>query len=171
MMELSELHCAMYGQGRLVPTDEQARRMQELGLELRRGLTCPNETYANGFKEDQSLRRVPPRRADWDEVKADVMLHICRHKFGVAPDAPSKAPEASASFDALIASGEMWVLVEHPRPGGDSTWGDGGDGTGRNWLGKCLTQLLLEKAGAPQARRLTSFEHLRMPNHALVDYT
>lgn len=172
LMTLNRHDCAKYGQGRLVPNRKQTERMQAMGLELQEGLACPNKTYA-GEHDMHKLRRVPPRRADWDDIRLDVMMHVCRHKFGVGChlDVPTVA---SRSFAALIESRESWLLVEHPRLGGDNTWGDGGDGTGTNWLGRCLSQLLLEAGGAPMALTacsLPSSAQLKQPIDTIVEYT
>lgn len=68
------------------------------------------------------------RRADWDEVKDDVMLRAVRAKFSQHRDVRS----------ALLATGEA-ILVEHSRH--DTYWGDSGDGSGRNRLGQLLMQV------------------------------
>ena len=146
LFELSVLDCAKYGQGRLVPNAQQIERMTQLGLELSKGLDCPNSTYSVNSEVVESLRRVPPRRADWERVKLDVMMHVNRHKFGIAGSL-GVSTVASESFASLVASRKQWLLVEHPKLGGDGLWGDGGDGSGLNLLGKCLTQLVLEASG------------------------
>lgn len=169
-MELSPLDAAKYVRGRLDPNVTQLRRLAELGLETEEGLACPNAAYRDQDAAPGVRRRIPPRRADWEEVKMDVMMHVCRHKFSVSCslDAPTAA---SSSMAALAVSSHTWLLVEHPRLGGDRTWGDGGDGNGSNMLGKCLSALVLEARGSPAVGRLSSFDRVRALNNTIVDYT
>ena len=68
------------------------------------------------------------RRSDWDSVKDDVMLKALRLKFMQHDKLRRK----------LLETGEK-TLIEHTS--NDSYWGDGGDGSGRNTLGKLLMQV------------------------------
>lgn len=72
--------------------------------------------------------RMRPLRPDWDTVKLEVMREALRAKFTQHPDLHA----------ALLATGDA-LLVEHT--GNDRFWGDGGDGKGKNWLGKLLMEL------------------------------
>ncbi|MBE9014261.1 NADAR family protein [Pseudanabaenaceae cyanobacterium LEGE 13415] len=72
--------------------------------------------------------RSRPLRPDWEAVKDDVMREALYAKFTQHADLKEK----------LLATGDA-VLVEHTR--NDSYWGDGGDGSGRNMLGKLLMEL------------------------------
>lgn len=72
--------------------------------------------------------RKKPLRQDWEIVKDDVMREALRAKFTQHPDLR----------ETLLATGEA-ILVEHTK--NDSYWGDGGDGTGLNMLGKLLMEL------------------------------
>jgi len=65
------------------------------------------------------------QRADWHDVKLDIMLRVLRVKFG--------QDEKSAS--TLLATGTR-ALVEHTSR--DTYWADGGDGSGANHLGRLL---------------------------------
>lgn len=68
------------------------------------------------------------QRADWEKVKDDVMRNVVRIKFKQNPELAQK----------LLATGSS-VLVEHTK--NDKYWGDGGDGTGKNMLGKILMEI------------------------------
>ncbi|BAU12952.1 hypothetical protein LEP3755_34880 [Leptolyngbya sp. NIES-3755] len=77
---------------------------------------------------DMGRDRSRPLRPDWEAVKDDVMREALYAKFTQHPDLKEK----------LLATDDA-VLVEHTR--NDSYWGDGGDGSGRNMLGKLLMEL------------------------------
>jgi N-glycosidase YbiA len=64
-------------------------------------------------------------RADWDMLKDQVMLHAVRAKF----------QQHRRLADRLLATGDV-LLVQHTP--NDAYWGDGGDGTGENRLGRIL---------------------------------
>jgi len=68
------------------------------------------------------------RRSDWDSVKDDVMLKALRLKFMQHDMLQRK----------LLGTGDK-TLIEHTS--NDSYWGDGGDGSGRNMLGKLLMKV------------------------------
>jgi hypothetical protein len=81
--------------------------------------------------------RKKPLRRDWEAVKDGVMREAVRTKF-------TQHPESSA---LLVATGDA-LLVEHTD--NDSYWGDGGDGSGKNMLGRILMQLRDEhRQGGP----------------------
>jgi len=67
-------------------------------------------------------------RNDWEEVKFDVMLEICRAKFTQNQDLAEKL---LATGDEELIEGNTW---------GDRIWGMV-DCTGKNWLGKILMQI------------------------------
>ncbi len=70
-------------------------------------------------------------RADWESVKDNVMRKAVRAKF-----------EQHADLRAiLLATGEA-TLVEHTE--NDSYWADGGDGSGKNMLGRILMEVRTE---------------------------
>lgn len=79
-------------------------------------------------------------RADWEQVRDDVMLRVLRVKFTRHPD-----------LAEVLRSTAGAELVEHTA--NDSYWADGGDGTGRNMLGKLLEQVR-DEPGPPQTRFL-----------------
>lgn len=69
-----------------------------------------------------------PLRADWEDVKNDVMREAVRAKF----------TQHRKLRNILLSTGDA-LLVEHTT--NDFYWGDGGDGTGLNMLGKILMEI------------------------------
>jgi len=67
-------------------------------------------------------------RPDWESAKDNVMRVALRAKFDQYP----------ALKDLLLSTGEE-QLVEHTER--DTYWADGGDGSGKNMLGKLLMEL------------------------------
>lgn len=75
-----------------------------------------------------ALARGVQPRPDWDLVKLSRMEMVLMHKF----------TQISKSARILVSTG-VRPLVEHtPR---DHFWGDGGDGSGRNHLGRLLEKV------------------------------
>lgn len=81
--------------------------------------------------------REHPLRADWDAVKDDVMRKAVR----------AKVRQHSYVREALLETG-VAEIIEHTA--NDSYWADGGDGHGRNMLGKILMEVRadLTRSGA-----------------------
>jgi len=75
--------------------------------------------------------RSNPLRADWEEVKDDIMRDVVRAKFTQHADLA----------DILLSTGDA-VLVEHTA--NDRYWADGGDGSGLNRLGQILMEIRQE---------------------------
>ena len=73
-------------------------------------------------------------RPDWDEVKLDVMERAVREKFSQNVDL----------YEMLKETGSA-ELVEHSSK--DSFWGDGGDGSGNNMLGRLI--MTVREVGVP----------------------
>src|SRR5262245_13654729 len=69
--------------------------------------------------------RKRPLRRDWESVKDKIMFEAVRAKF----------TQYGELRKILLATGDA-EIIEHT--GNDSYWGDGGDGSGRNMLGKTL---------------------------------
>ena len=67
-------------------------------------------------------------RPDWEDVKFDVMYHVCKAKFLQNPDLAQKLIETG---DAELVEGNTW---------GDKIWGVC-DGVGENNLGKTLMRI------------------------------
>lgn len=86
--------------------------------------------------------RQRPLRSDWEAVKDDVMRTALAAKF-------SQHPELRA---LLLATGTA-VIVEHTK--NDSYWGDAGDGSGQNMLGRMLMELraALQNNAAPCSQK------------------
>lgn len=72
--------------------------------------------------------RAHPLRVDWESVKDEIMREALLAKFTQHPKLKS----------LLLSTGDA-ELVEHTK--NDSYWADGGDGTGKNRLGKLLMEL------------------------------
>lgn len=72
--------------------------------------------------------RSRPLRADWDSVKDDIMRVAVGAKFAQHKE-----------LQKLLLSTGAATIVEHTK--NDSYWGDGGDGTGQNMLGKILMEV------------------------------
>jgi N-glycosidase YbiA len=69
--------------------------------------------------------RKRPLRPDWESVKDEIMLEAVRAKF-------SQSEELRG---ILLSTGDA-EIIEHTS--NDGYWGDGGDGSGLNMLGKTL---------------------------------
>lgn len=67
-------------------------------------------------------------RSDWETVKDEIMIEALRAKFTQHQD-----------IRAILLSTEDAVLIEHTT--NDRYWADGGDGSGKNMLGKLLMQV------------------------------
>lgn len=75
-----------------------------------------------GRSRKQKLRR------DWESVKDDIMRKAVLAKF-----------TQHADLRTLLLSTADAKLVEHTE--NDSYWGDGGDGSGKNMLGRILMEV------------------------------
>jgi N-glycosidase YbiA len=73
-------------------------------------------------------RRDFPLRSDWEQIKDDVMRKAVLAKMSQHKDVRE-----------LLVQTEQAVLVEHTK--NDHYWGDGGDGTGKNMLGRILMEI------------------------------
>jgi N-glycosidase YbiA len=69
--------------------------------------------------------RKKPLRRDWEKIKDSIMREAVLTKFSQHQDLR----------EFLLSTGDS-KLVEHT--GNDRYWGDGGDGSGRNMLGRIL---------------------------------
>lgn len=111
--------------GRIWPTSEhyfQAQKFAGTEHEEQIRLTESPMKAANMGRD-----RNRPLRLDWNRVKNDVMRTAVEAKF-------SQHPQLRC---LLLSTGEM-ELVESTKT--DSYWGDGGNGQGKNMLGKILME-------------------------------
>ena len=67
-------------------------------------------------------------RRDWESVKVGIMRDVVRAKFTQHDDIRQ----------ILLSTGDA-KIVEHTE--NDSYWGDGGDGSGKNMLGRILMEV------------------------------
>src|SRR5262249_31069880 len=125
--------------GKRWPTSEHYFQAQKFrGTEHEeavRQCKTPREAAALGRS-----RKLPLRR-DWESVKDRVMLEAVRTKFTQHDDLTA----------VLLGTGDA-ELVEHTP--NDDYWGDGGDGRGKNKLGKILMSVRAELRA--RAREQTS---------------
>ena len=121
---------AVFLHGRVWPTVEHFYQAQKFAgtpqEELIRVCSTPMLAKQRAIELTQ-----PYRRADWHEVKEEMMLAGLRAKFGQHPDLQGR----------LLSSGSR-ELVEHTKQ--DAYWGDAGDGSGKNRLGHLLMQVRME---------------------------
>jgi N-glycosidase YbiA len=72
--------------------------------------------------------RSRPLRSDWESVKDDIMREAVLAKF----------EQHSKLLSLLLSTGDA-EIVEHTK--NDAYWGDGGDGSGKNMLGRILVEV------------------------------
>jgi len=104
----------------------QAQKFEDAEFRKRIRL-APTPRDAKNLGRSQEARL----RADWNEVKEDVMRRALRAKFGTHVDAR----------DLLLSTGDEPLLEASPE---DFYWGTGRDGTGLNRLGVLLMELRQE---------------------------
>ena len=112
--------------GKTWPTSEHFFQAQKYAgtpreEEIRQAKT-PSEAARLGRDRQVRLRR------DWESVKDAVMREAVLAKFTQHEDLR----------ELLLSTGDA-TLVEHTE--NDSYWGDGGDGSGRNMLGRILMEV------------------------------
>jgi ribA/ribD-fused uncharacterized protein len=78
--------------------------------------------------------RSRPLRADWEAVKDDIMREAVHAKFSQHP-----------KLLGLLLSTHDAEIVEHTT--NDAYWGDGGDGSGKNMLGRILMEVRRQLGG------------------------
>jgi ribA/ribD-fused uncharacterized protein len=112
--------------GKTWPTSEHYFQAQKFaGTEHEaavRGAKSPMVAARMGRSRERPLRR------DWEAIKDDIMREALRAKF-----------EQHAELKSLLLSTCDAELIEHTAK--DRYWGDGGDGTGKNRLGRLLMEL------------------------------
>ncbi len=101
----------------------QAQKFLDKDIQLRiRRCFKPSEAAEIG--RNRSL----PLRKDWEVVKDDIMRYAVLQKFSQHDDAKT-----------LLLNTDDRCLIEHTPK--DAYWGDGGDGCGKNKLGKILMEV------------------------------
>ena len=112
--------------GKEWPTSEHYFQAQKfLDSERRERIRhTPSPMIAARLGRDRKARL----RTDWEQVKLDIMRKAVRAKFAQHDDIR----------DVLFSTGTA-VIVEHTV--NDRFWGDGGDGSGKNWLGRILMEV------------------------------
>lgn len=113
-------------EGKIWPTSEhyfQAKKFEDEALqEAVRRAKSPSIAARMGRDRTRPLRR------DWESVKVAIMRDVLIAKFTQHDDIRA----------LLLGTGEA-MLVEHTV--NDSYWGDGGDGRGKNVLGRLLMEV------------------------------
>ena len=112
--------------GKTWPTTEhyfQAQKFRDSARqEAIRRAKSPMIAKRMGNSRKMKLRR------DWESVKVEVMRRAVRAKFAQDPH-----------LRQILLGTDDEELVEHTSR--DAYWGDGGDGSGRNMLGRILMQV------------------------------
>jgi len=108
------------------PTSEHYFQAQKfLDSERRERIRhTPSPMIAARLGRDRKARL----RTDWEQVKLDIMRKAVRAKFTQHDDIRR----------VLLDTGYA-IIVEHRA--NDRFWGDGGGGTGKNWLGRILMEV------------------------------
>lgn len=108
------------------PTSEhyfQAQKFLDKAIQEKiRNLESPMAAALEG------RNRNNPLRSDWEEVKDEVMRYAVFEKFRQNP-----------SLQSLLKSTGDAEIIEHTT--NDNYWADGGDGKGKNKLGKILMEV------------------------------
>src|SRR3972149_7316486 len=107
------------------PTSESAFQVQKSPNDkdyIEKQKTAKNPAYSKIIGRHCKLRE------DWNEVRDKIMYKVVWYKFQQHPDIKQ----------VLINSG-LRPLYEHTH--NDSYWGDGGDGSGQNKLGRILMKI------------------------------
>jgi len=115
--------CDININGTIWPTSEHYFQAQKFAG------TCHESDILNAVTPSEAARmgrsHDRPLRPDWEQVKDSVMYDIVLAKFKQHP----------ALKQILLSTGNK-RLVEHTER--DRYWGDGGDGSGSNMLGRIL---------------------------------
>lgn len=150
--------CNVFIDGKNWPTTEHYFQAQKFVgtpyLEKIRKLPTPRDAFQ--LSRDPQVSRW--RRADWESVKDDVMLKALRVKFS-----------DNLRLRTMLLDTRDRELIEHTA--NDSYWGDGGNGTGQNKLGKLLMSVrreLTTKYGSitSPCKSLWSYDDTAVPRTA-----
>lgn len=113
-------------EGKVWPTSEhyfQAQKFED--AKLREQI---RKTKSPMIAARMGRDRKKPLRRDWESVKVGIMRDVVREKFAQHDDIRQ----------ILLSTGDA-KIVEHTE--NDSYWGDGGDGSGKNMLGRILMEV------------------------------
>jgi ribA/ribD-fused uncharacterized protein len=112
--------------GKRWPTSEHYFQAQKFaGTEHEETIRLqPSPRLAANLGRDRSK----PLRPDWESVKDAIMRQVVRAKFG----------QHAELREILLRTGDAQI-VEHTEK--DAYWGDGGDGSGKNMLGRILMEV------------------------------
>ena len=80
------------------------------------------------MKAAKFAREINVIKSNWDEIRDNIMYKAVLAKFTQHPE-----------LKELLLSTNDSILIEHTQ--NDSYWGDGGDGSGENMLGKILMRV------------------------------
>eukprot|EP01105_Mastigella_eilhardi_P007058 TRINITY_DN18526_c0_g1_i1.p1 TRINITY_DN18526_c0_g1~~TRINITY_DN18526_c0_g1_i1.p1 ORF type:complete len:261 (+),score=60.68 TRINITY_DN18526_c0_g1_i1:30-812(+) len=153
ILTLNTGDAARYGQGRLHLSSKQRDTLVD-----KLGVNAADLVKASGGKWKRSANGRVPLIDNWDGVKRRVMMSALRAKFLETP--------LGDHLRTLAASNVNFFLVEHTA--NDRQWADNGDGTGTNFLGKLLTQLMVEIRERKEIPLDDTF--LTTPNNTFLQY-
>ncbi|MGB0580464.1 MAG: NADAR family protein [Limisphaerales bacterium] len=80
------------------------------------------------------------KRSDWDKVQDKIMYEVVKAKFS----------QHEILREKLLATGDSPIVQHSPD---NDYWGDGGDGTGKNKLGKILMKVRKELGGGKRSNK------------------
>jgi ribA/ribD-fused uncharacterized protein len=109
--------------GKTWPTSEHYFQAQKFAGEPREEEICKAKTPSEAARLGRD--RKVKLRSDWESVKDQIMREVVLAKF----------TQHEELRELLLSTGDA-TLVEHTE--NDGYWGDGGDGSGRNMLGRIL---------------------------------
>jgi len=172
-----------FGHNRLHLTEGQKSRLIDLGADPDDFLQVAGGNGGNGDnhkcnKNDRRWLRGRdgklPVRENWLNIRHNVFLYILRHKFAMN----QKGTATRRTTESIVKMTRKennkpqrrLLLVEHRER--DGFWGDAGNGTGYNVLGKTISHIFLQVAGDARNSASTSAanENLTLPVNEIANY-
>ncbi len=95
-------------------------------------------------------------RRDWGSVKLDVMREAVWAKF----------TQHRVLRELLLSTGEAHLVERSPH---DRFWGDGGDGRGKNWLGRILMETRARLQAGPASGAAPGPASAKRPRRGMND--